>query len=190
MDRRETVKVFRTRLTQLIRHSELSHTAFAGAACMDRSTLSQLLSPANDRLPRVDSLVGIAQVSQVSLDWMLGLTHADASHADVSADTLQIERDAPSPIDERLLKWHAEAAGYKIRHVPTTFPDVLKTNKVIDFEYDHFFALTPRRHLCWANVLRVPCNRASSGPGEPFRLIGPQSPCLSTTSVYSCGARF
>jgi hypothetical protein len=114
---------------------------------MDRSTLSQLLSPNNDRLPRVDSLVGIAQVAQVSLDWLLGLTHAQASHAGVLTDTMQIERDALSPVDERLLKWHAEASGYKIRCVPTTFPDALKTLKVIDFEYEHFFALSPRRRI-------------------------------------------
>src|SRR5271168_2948374 len=61
MERRETVETFRARLTQVLRHSELSLAAFAQAVGMDRSTLSQLLAPNNDRLPRVDSLAGIAQ---------------------------------------------------------------------------------------------------------------------------------
>jgi hypothetical protein len=48
---------------------------------------------------------------------------------------VEIEPDAPSPIDERLTKWHREAAGYKIRHVALTFPDLLKTDETIAFEY-------------------------------------------------------
>ena len=37
--------------------------------------------------------------------------------------------------DEQLLEWHHEAAGYKVRHVPATLPDVLKTKRMLDWEY-------------------------------------------------------
>ena len=32
-------------------------------------------------------------------------------------------------------RWHREAAGYKIRHVPATLPDILKTRAVVEWEY-------------------------------------------------------
>ncbi|MFX9877854.1 hypothetical protein ABTP36_19475, partial [Acinetobacter baumannii] len=88
---------------------------------------SQLLSEANDRLPRADSLVAIAEQSKVSLDWLLGLTQRDQLGADIVAEAMTVEHDAPSPIDERLMRWHVEAEGYKIRTVPSNFPDLLKT---------------------------------------------------------------
>jgi hypothetical protein len=50
-------------------------------------------------------------------------------------------------LDERLLRWHTEAAGYRIRHIPTTFPDLLKTDAVIEYEYGHYAALGPRRRI-------------------------------------------
>jgi hypothetical protein len=37
-----------------------------------------------------------------------------------------LERDAPSPLDARLLGWLTEGAGYRIRNIPTTFPDLLR----------------------------------------------------------------
>ena len=52
-----------------------------------------------------------------------------------------------SPADERLMRWLEEAAGYKIRHVPSSFPDVLKTEDVIAFEYEHFIALSPQKRI-------------------------------------------
>ena len=60
MDRRETVEVFRERLTDVIERSGLSRSAFATSAGLDRSTLSQLLSSNNDRLPRAETIAAIA----------------------------------------------------------------------------------------------------------------------------------
>ncbi|HTW28379.1 MAG TPA: helix-turn-helix transcriptional regulator [Acetobacteraceae bacterium] len=143
----ETVRRFRDRLIEVIERSELSQTAFAHAVGIDRSTLSQLLSPGNERLPRIESVVAIAQVCKVSLDWLLGLRDVAERDPGVISDVLGIERDAPSPVDDRLVGWLDQAAGYKIRHVPTTFPDVLKTSAVINFEYEEFLALSPQRRM-------------------------------------------
>jgi transcriptional regulator with XRE-family HTH domain len=147
MDRRDTVRLFRERLIQVIEESRLSQTAFAQAVGMDRSTLSQLLSAANDRLPRVESVVGIAAHCQTSVDWLLGLSQRRHLGADTMQEALQVERDAPSPVDDRLMRWHAEAAGYKIRHVPSTFPDLLKTEEVIRFQYAAFATRDPQRGI-------------------------------------------
>jgi transcriptional regulator with XRE-family HTH domain len=147
MDRRQAVEFFRQRLLQVIDQSGMTQTAFATTVRIDRSTLSQLLAPSNDRLPRVETLVAIAAHRRCSVDWLLGLSQKDQFNADIVPESVQIERSAPSPADERLMRWHLEAAGYKIRHVPTTFPDLLKIEPVIRFEYERFSAVGPERGL-------------------------------------------
>src|SRR5579875_2959328 len=131
-DRAELVRLFRERLLAVMSRSGLGQSAFASSVGIDRSTLSQILSPANDRLPRLESVAAIARLGQVSLDWLLGLREVEAADPGMLTDHLSFERDAISPADERLMAWLEEAAGYKIRHVPVNFPDVLKTPAVID----------------------------------------------------------
>jgi transcriptional regulator with XRE-family HTH domain len=144
-DRAELVRLFRERLLAVMSRSGLGQSAFASTVGIDRSTLSQILSPANDRLPRLESVAAIARVGQVSLDWLLGLREVEVPEPGLLTESLSIERDVISPADERLIRWLEEAAGYKIRHVPTSFPDVLKTEDVIAFEYEHFIALSPQK---------------------------------------------
>jgi hypothetical protein len=102
---------------------------------VDRSTLSQLLSPANDRLPRAETIAAIAADQQVSVDWLLGLTQEGPLSADLMPQPFEIEVGGDLHQDERLQRWHAEAAGYKIRYVPTSLPDLLKSEPVIRYEY-------------------------------------------------------
>ena len=146
-DRAELVRLFRERLLAVMSRSGLGQSAFASSVGIDRSTLSQILSPANDRLPRLESVAAIARVGQVSLDWLLGLREVEAQEPGLLTDSLSIERDVISPADERLIRWLEEAAGYKIRHVPSSFPDVLKTEDVIAFEYENFIALSPQKRI-------------------------------------------
>jgi transcriptional regulator with XRE-family HTH domain len=147
LDRREILPRFQQRLRQVLARSDLNQSDFARAAGIDRSTLSQLLAEGADRLPRVESIAAIAQIGNVSLDWLLGLSQGDRADTGIVAESLQIERDAPSPLDGRLLSWLREAAGYRIRHIPTTFPDLLKTEAVIEDEYGPNAALGPRRRI-------------------------------------------
>jgi transcriptional regulator with XRE-family HTH domain len=143
MDRRKTVEVFRERLGEVIERSGLNRTAFAEKVELDRSTLSQLLSPSNDRLPRAETIAAIAEREQVSVDWLLGLSQDGQLRADVMSGVLQIEPGGGSPADARLARWHADAAGYKIRYVPTTLPDLLKTEAVIRYEYQEYGVQVP-----------------------------------------------
>lgn len=147
MKRSQTVELFRTRLLEVIGRSELTRSAFAEKVGMDRSTLSQLLSGDTDRLPRVETLASIARSEHVSLDWLVGLSHEGPVQADVLKESVQVESNAPSPADERLARWHAEAAGYKIRYVPTTLPDLLKTDRIIEYEYGQFATIDPDKSL-------------------------------------------
>ena len=152
MERRDTVRILRGRLGEALERSRFSRSGLAREVGIDRSTLSQLLSKENDRLPRADTVAAIAAVLQVSLDWLLGLSQEEKLGADILRQSLQIEPTSPDPADERLARWHAEAAGYKIRHVPTTLPDVLKTDAVIRYEFSAFHAATPHQAMAQSHA--------------------------------------
>ncbi len=135
MDRRDTVRLFRSNLAQAMERTGLTQSALARQVGVDRSTLSQLLSQENDRLPRADTVAAMAATLQVSLDWLLGLSHDAQLGADILEQSLQIERSDPLSSVRRLADWFEEASGYKIRYVPTTIPDLMKTDRVIEYEY-------------------------------------------------------
>ena len=146
MKRQEVVERFRERLTQIIQELGDSRSAFASRINLDRSTLSQLLAPGNERLPRAETIVAIAEAGQVSLDWLLGLTHEERRGAELVESAMEVAAGAGKPMDERLTRWHGEAAGYKIRYVPSTLPDLLKTQEVIRYETQEYGGDVPKKH--------------------------------------------
>jgi transcriptional regulator with XRE-family HTH domain len=125
--------VLRERLGDAIRRTGLGKSEFASRAGIDRTTISQLLSPSNQRLPRVDTIVALAGAHDLSIDWLVGLSNVGPVEAELIQHT-SFEAPGPSPSDERLLGWLSEAADYKIRYVPATVPDLLKSDAVIRFE--------------------------------------------------------
>jgi transcriptional regulator with XRE-family HTH domain len=129
--------LFRSRLSALIGTDHGSMTRLARELGIDRTTLTQLASAPNRRLPRADTLVAIARHTGVTLDWLLGLDDRPPGTAGRGADGRPeplIERDAGSVDDARLIAWRSEARGSKIRYVPATLPDLLKTQEVLRFE--------------------------------------------------------
>lgn len=122
------------RLAEAVRRSGLGKGAFAERAAVDRTTLAQLLSRGNDRLPRVDTLMAIATAHDLSVDWLVGLSNVGPVEAELVHQETSFERPGPTPTDERLLGWLTDAAGHKIRYVPATLPDLLKSDDVIRFE--------------------------------------------------------
>jgi transcriptional regulator with XRE-family HTH domain len=137
MKLQERVTLFQQRLQQVITQSELNRSGFAKSIKVDRSTLSQLLAPENVRLPRADTVAAIAEVHQISIDWLLGLTQEGAMAANIMPEALQVD-DYSSSIFEKTLEWHREARGFKIRYVPTTLPDLLKTEAVAEYEFNRY----------------------------------------------------
>ncbi|MBC6439773.1 MAG: helix-turn-helix transcriptional regulator [Rhodospirillales bacterium] len=142
-DRRDATRVFRERLMAVIKRQGGSQAAFARQIGVDRSTLSQLLSTREDRLPRADTVAAIAQTCQVSADWLLGLSQQEQADDAIIGTPLEIATDAWDPANRKLRAWHAEAAGYKVRYVPTTLPDLLKTRQVNAFEYNASKGMSP-----------------------------------------------
>ncbi|MBT1156022.1 helix-turn-helix transcriptional regulator [Aminobacter anthyllidis] len=135
MDKRDLSGVFRERLKALVQRSGLNQSAFATSVGIDRSALSQLLSGATVRLPRAETLLTIATAHKVSLDWLLGLSQDEGVTGEIR-ESLEIE-EASGGFERTLIaKWHAEAAGTKIRYVPAGIPDLLRTEALIDYEAD------------------------------------------------------
>ena len=133
MDKRDLTGEFRKRLATLIERSGQNQSAFAARVGIDRSALSQMLSGASTRLPRSETLAFIAAMNGVTIDWMLGLTSREGQTGELRA-ALEIGEGADDPDQTLLTRWHEEAAGSKIRYVPATLPDQLKTNALIEFE--------------------------------------------------------
>ncbi|MCP4331797.1 MAG: helix-turn-helix transcriptional regulator [Gammaproteobacteria bacterium] len=137
MKLQERVNLFRDRLQMVIALSGLNRSSFAASIKVDRSTLSQLLSSENLRLPRADTVLSIAEVYQVSIDWLLGLIQEGGMGANFVHEALEVD-DSSTSIYEKNLEWHREARGYKIRYVPTTLPDLLKTEAVAEYEFNRY----------------------------------------------------
>ena len=134
MDKRDRAGLFRARLAEAMADKGMSRAALARAVGVDRSTLSQLLS-AGTRLPNAQLAADCAQALGISADWLLGLTGRPEPIADLLATSLTVTEAPRALIDETIFGWHQEAAGYKIRHVPATLPDMLKTRAMVEWEY-------------------------------------------------------
>lgn len=109
---------------------------------VNRSTISQVLDASAARLPSAQLIADLAQSLGVSTDWLLGLTDRPERPGDAIAAAVQMTEADRTPADDQLLDWYREAAGYKIRHVPATLPDMLKTEDVMRWEYADFLSKT------------------------------------------------
>lgn len=134
IDKRARADLFRLRLAEAMVRSGLNQSDLARATGADRSTISALLQPGT-RLPNAQLAADCAAVLGVSCDWLLGLATQPEPLADVIGRVLHLT-DAPRALfDAEILRWHREAAGNKIRHVPASLPDLLKTEEVVRWEY-------------------------------------------------------
>ncbi len=132
MDKRELAEVFRTRLQTVFDRSRLNQSAFAEAIGIDRSALSLLLSGRTVRLPRVETLLAIAERHAVTIDWLLGVAQDEGvTGTMLSSGTIETTEEDGASL---LMRWHGEAAGAKIRYVPARIPDLLRTPEVIAYE--------------------------------------------------------
>ena len=132
IDKRDRSGLFRLRLAQAM--GVMSQSALARAVGVDRSTVSALLAPGT-RLPNAQLAADCAQALAVSTDWLLGLADQPAPLAQAMAAAVSMV-DAPRALfDETIFGWHRAAAGYKVRHVPASLPDMLKTRAVVEWEY-------------------------------------------------------
>jgi len=146
MDKRDRAGLFRLRLTQAMAEKGVSQAALARACAVDRSTVSALLAPGK-RLPNAQLAADCALVLGVSCDWLLGLSGRPEPVSNLLAASLTMTEAPRALIDETIFGWHREAAGYKIRHVPATLPDMLKTRAMVEWEYAPQLGRSPEQAL-------------------------------------------
>lgn len=138
MDKRDRTDLFRKRLLEAMDRKNLSRSALARETGVDRSTIGQLLKDDLSRLPNAQLAADAASALGVSTDWLLGLTNRPERPGDIVAAAMALSPAERVSADVQLMEWHHEAAGYKVRHVPATLPDVLKTERMLDWEYSSF----------------------------------------------------
>lgn len=136
IDKRDRATLFRNRLHQSMADHGVTQSGLARSVGVDRSTISQLLGDDGARLPNAQVVAECAAALGVSADWLLGLTERPERLADILATSLTMTEAPRALIDETIFGWHREAAGYKIRHVPATLPDMLKTRDMLRWEYE------------------------------------------------------
>lgn len=135
IDKRDRAAQFRLRLARAMEERHVSQSALARSIGVDRSTVSQLLTDAGARLPNAHVVGSCASALGVSADWLLSLSNRPESAAELLASSLTMTEAPRALVDERIFEWHQESAGYKIRYVPATLPDMLKTRAVLEWEY-------------------------------------------------------
>ncbi|ETX15453.1 DNA-binding protein [Roseivivax halodurans JCM 10272] len=143
LDKRTRAALFRDRLTSAIATAGANRSSLARETGVNRSTISQLLDEGAARLPNAHLAAECARALGVSTDWLLGLTDRPERPGDVVAAAVQMTKAARTASDDQIIDWHRESAGFKIRHVPATLPDLFKTEAVLRWEYDAFLGKTP-----------------------------------------------
>lgn len=139
--------IFRDRLRQAMDRKSISQSALARAIGTDRSTLSQALGDGGARLPGAHLVAAAAAALGVSTDWLLGLSDRPETAAELVSNSFAITEAPRAFVDDQIFAWHREAAGYKIRHVPATLPDMLKTEEMLAWEYGPHLGRTAQQAI-------------------------------------------
>ena len=135
IDKRDRSTLFRSRLALAMTQMDTNQASLARATGLDRSTISAFLSPGT-RLPNAQAAADCAVFLGVSTDWLLGLTDRPTPPDRLAEEAVTLVPAPRALFDETIFGWHRAAAGAKIRHVPATLPDILKTREVVEWEYN------------------------------------------------------
>ena len=135
MNKRARSDLFRNRLQKAMDLKGYTQSSLARKTGADRSTLSQILAGTTPRLPNGQLVAQCANSLGVSADWLLGLSDQPDSLEQILEQAMTMV-DAPRAlIDAQIFAWHKKAAGYKIRHVPSGLPDMVKIRSMLEWEY-------------------------------------------------------
>jgi transcriptional regulator with XRE-family HTH domain len=143
----ERSEVFRERLRTAMLERKLNRTTLAERTGVDRSTVSQLLSEHQVRLPSGHVVAELAAALGVSADWLLGLTNSTLGPGEILRESLQVAQALPDRADLHIERWLQEATGSKVRNVPTNLPEVMKTRATLHLEYANYEGKTPQQAL-------------------------------------------
>lgn len=141
----ERCSLFRERLGGAMLTRQLNRTSLGELARVDRSTISALLNEHLVRLPSGHVVAEVAQALGVSTDWLLGLTNSERSTGEILKESLEVAQTSPGHADEHIERWLRESAGAKIRGAPTSLPEFMKTQAVLELEFSSYAGKTPQQ---------------------------------------------
>jgi transcriptional regulator with XRE-family HTH domain len=150
--------LFRERLSEAMLAQALNRTTLAQRTGVDRSTVSQLLSEHQVRLPSGHVVAELAAALNVSADWLLGLSTHTLAPGEILRESLEVAPARPALADENIDRWLQESVGTKIRNVPTTLPEFMKMDAVIELEYASYAGKSPEQAMA-SNEIRLRLNR-------------------------------
>ena len=150
-------EVFRERLRAAMQKHQLNRTTLAERTGVDRSTVSQLLSEHQVRLPSGHVVAELAAALGVSADWLLGLSNSSLGPGEILRESLEVAA-LPDRADIHIERWLQESMGAKVRNVPTTLPEVMKTEATLQLEYANYEGKTPQLALK-SKEMRLHMNR-------------------------------
>ncbi|WP_163849368.1 helix-turn-helix domain-containing protein [Pseudooceanicola aestuarii] len=165
VDKRDRAQQFRTRLSQAMASAGQTQSGLARRIGVDRSTISQLIGGSGARLPNAQVVGECAAALGVSADWLLSLSDRPETAADMLAHATELTAAPRALVDEQIFAWHVETAGFKIRHVPASLPDMMKTQGLLEWEYAPHLARTTAQAI-GASQDRLSWMRASSSDYE------------------------
>lgn len=168
--RSERARLFRDRLNEAMQAQWLNRSTLAERAGVDRSTISLLLSAQQVRLPSGHVVAELAAALNVTADWLLGLTTTTRAPGEILRESLQVAERVPGHADANIERWLNEAADAKVRNVPASLPEFMKTEAVMTLEYADYASKSPQQALAETEA-RLTINRL---PGRDTEMALPR----------------
>lgn len=168
--RSQRASLFRERLNEAMQALWLNRSTLAERAGVDRSTISLLLSEQQVRLPSGHVVAELAAALNVAADWLLGLTTTTRAPGEILRESLEVAERMPGHSDANIERWLNEAADAKVRNVPASLPEFMKTEAVMTLEYADFASKSPQQALAETQA-RLTINRL---PGRDTEIALPR----------------
>ncbi len=145
--RSERARLFRDRLSEAMQAQWLNRSTLAERAGVDRSTVSLLLSEQQTRLPSGHVVADLAAALNVTTDWLLGLTTTTRAPGEILRESMQVAERKPGRSDANIERWLEDAGDAKVRNVPASLPEFMKTEAVMTLEYADYAGKSPQQAL-------------------------------------------
>ena len=168
--RSDRARLFRQRLNEAMQAQWLNRSSLAERAGVDRSTISLLLSEQQVRLPSGHVVADLAAALNVTADWLLGLTTTTRAPGEILRESLEVAEREPGHSDANIERWLNEAADAKVRNVPASLPEFMKTEAVMTLEYADYASKSPQQALAQTQA-RLTINRL---PGRDTEIALPR----------------
>lgn len=135
MNRTQRAQIFRQRVHEVMQDRGINRSQLADRSSIDRSTISLLLSDLHLRLPTGHVVAQISAALGVTTDWLLGLTADKLMATELLRQSLELAETSGFGSDEHTERWLMEFQDAKIRNVPVSLPELMKTERVMQLEY-------------------------------------------------------